>query len=353
MRGSTIPRLQVRPHVSSTGKAVPSATRSRGRALLTACSVDVGRRRAVRRRQGEGPAPCALLRHVPPPLTRRKNEKKTTPQDPRSIKSNAFLVEALAFAAVFSVVRVAMNRTVFAWLARCCLHSPSQKHLNKWTESCWRFFCYTLSIVVGLTIALQTEWATDVDRTWEEGARYGFPEAQRFYFIACLGFYVHLLVMQFTEERKKDFWAMIVHHVTTLLLIYMSYFYYFVPMGTLIVLLHDVSDPVMELAKLCKYARLQRAADALFVVFAIVFGYSRLWYFPMVIIDSTYRMSPPLYPYAYEGIALLCVLLVLHSYWFSIILRMAVKFAISGTAGPDGRSDSSDSDDDTAAKKRN
>lgn len=275
--------------------------------------------------------------------------------DPRGLASCSFLLEALLYAAVFSVVRMALNRTLFAALGRACLGRPTRRALDKWNDTIWRALCYTASVAASALVASRGGWLSDVDAAWDDPHRYGYTDAGRRYILASLGFYVHLLGMQAVEERKKDFWAMFVHHIATIILVFMSYFFYLTPIGTLILLLHDVSDPLMEFGKLCKYANYQRVADVLFVAFAVVFGVSRLYYFPVYVIRSTYENSVPLYPWAYQGLGLLCLLCVLHVYWYSIIARMAVGFITKGGVGDDARSgdDSGDADDGRRRRKKN
>ena len=66
----------------------------------------------------------------------------------------------------------------------------------------------------------------------------------------------------------------------------------------MVLLIHDVSDILMEAAKMCKYCGAETASTALFVVFMISWFTARLVYFPYSIIRSTlYAFThPPLPP---------------------------------------------------------
>ena len=55
----------------------------------------------------------------------------------------------------------------------------------------------------------------------------------------------------------------------------------------MVLLCHDISDILMEAAKLCKYAGLETASTALFVAFMVTWLLARLTYYPFWIIHST------------------------------------------------------------------
>jgi hypothetical protein len=113
--------------------------------------------------------------------------------------------------------------------------------------------------------------------------------------------------------------------------------------------LHDVSDVFMELAKLCKYSSIEVGASVSFGLFVLSWVLLRLIYFPFWIIWSTsYEVMNHLdlsqfyvivQYYAFN--TLLITLLVLHSYWWVLILRMLVKLLKNrGKLGDDVRSGS-------------
>jgi len=61
----------------------------------------------------------------------------------------------------------------------------------------------------------------------------------------------------------------------------------FFRVGSMVLLCHDISDILMEAAKLCKYAGLETASTALFVAFMVTWLLARLTYYPFWIIHST------------------------------------------------------------------
>lgn len=233
--------------------------------------------------------------------------------------------------------------------------SRAQKALNKWLESCWRFTYYAFALAFGAVVLRGKEWAVDLNLCWKGYPYQEVSDDVRWFYLMQLGIYVQLLFTQFVEERKKDFVEMVVHHVATIILVLFSYYANFVRIGVLVLVVHDASDPFLELAKLLNYARFQRLCDACFVCFAVTFGVTRLYVYPFHVFWSAYFES-----YAEIGYwnswgifnALLGVLQLLHLYWFWIIVRMVYGFLAAGKVAKDGRSqteEDSEADDCRAA----
>ena len=127
-----------------------------------------------------------------------------------------------------------------------------------------------------------------------------------------------------------------------------SYIYNFTPIGALVMVVHDVADSLLELAKLFNYVSnvrpwAQILTDTFFVCFAVAFFLSRNLVFPFYILRHTYTAPYTLVPQAGTSVTVLnfflTVLECLHIMWFSTILRMAVKMVREGAATKDDRSD--------------
>lgn len=88
----------------------------------------------------------------------------------------------------------------------------------------------------------------------------------RWYYLLEITHYSFGIVHIFFEPALKDRKQMFAHHVITLILQISSYIGNTVRYGVAIMLLHDVSDPLMELAKLCLYSGLRRVSDKFFLL---------------------------------------------------------------------------------------
>ena len=79
---------------------------------------------------------------------------------------------------------------------------------------------------------------------------------------------------------------MFTHHVATLILLSASWITNMVRIGSLVLIVHDTVDWLLEISKLTNYAKWERLCEFCFVCFASVWFASRLVYFPLVVIKS-------------------------------------------------------------------
>ncbi|KAJ3201280.1 Ceramide synthase 3 [Dinochytrium kinnereticum] len=161
----------------------------------------------------------------------------------------------------------------------------------------------------------------------------------------------YMLFSAFTEPKQKDFVALLIHHIATVVVIMASYVLGLYRIGAVIMLLHDVSDPFMEIAKMFVYTGRQKLADIFFILFALVFIFTRNFIFPVYIITASpfygYHPDGSVIPYGrydlnYFCVACLCVLCVLHYYWAYLIVRMAIKALVDKKVEGDIRDDEDD-----------
>lgn len=63
-----------------------------------------------------------------------------------------------------------------------------------------------------------------------------------------IGLYISLLMTQAFDTKRKDAKQMCIHHLATIGLLLFSWANNMIRMGTLILLVHDVSDPFLEVS---------------------------------------------------------------------------------------------------------
>jgi sphingoid base N-palmitoyltransferase len=163
-----------------------------------------------------------------------------------------------------------------------------------------------------------------------------------------LAFYWSLAISQFYDNKRKDFWQMFIHHILTLMLISFSWTCNFHRVGSLLLLVHDAADFVLEASKALKYAKLQKACDIVFGLFTITWVVTRLMIFPRIIYSCLFEtlICPAYFLFNF----LLISLLMLHIFWTYSIAQVILKSLKSGETEKDVRSSSSedltDDDDD-------
>uniref|UniRef100_A0A4W3JX04 Ceramide synthase 4 n=1 Tax=Callorhinchus milii TaxID=7868 RepID=A0A4W3JX04_CALMI len=214
---------------------------------------------------------------------------------------------------------------------------------QRFCDAGWRFTFYTLAFFAGLAVLFDT--LNFIIRVLQV-----LLPSQYWYYMIELGFYWSLLFRISIDVKRKDFKEQVVHHIATIFLMSFSYCANYIRVGTLVLLVHDASDYIMEVAKMFNYAGWRRVCDWLFVIFALVFLISRLFIFPNVVLYTTWCRSmqrfQPFFGYYFFN-ALLLLLQLLHLFWAYLILRMAFKFVFVGQIEKDERSDDDEESEGT------
>ncbi|PNH12629.1 ASC1-like protein 1 [Tetrabaena socialis] len=205
---------------------------------------------------------------------------------------------------------------------------------------------YIAFTTLALVVCWGEVWFTDSRYWWLGCTRFppcNLPVSRGLLLFYCAetGFYlqaVHFLAVH--EERRKDWLESMIHHVVTSGLLFYSYAVNFTRAGVVIILIHDVSDIFLEMAKLARYAKRDDIATPTFVVFFLSWIVCRVAIFPAFVIRST-LFEPVVLVAAYMGIeprphweilnGLLLVLFVLHVYWTALIFQVIRRQFATGT----------------------
>ncbi|KAI1882844.1 hypothetical protein AGOR_G00239090 [Albula goreensis] len=236
---------------------------------------------------------------------------------------------------------------------------PSQSEIISLTKQCdltqrqLEVHLLPVAFTAGLAVLIDAPWFWDQRECWNHYPKQPISQAHYWYYLLELGFYWSLLLCVSVDIKRKDFKEQIIHHVATISLLGFSYCANYVRIGTLVMLVHDSSDFLLESAKMFNYAG-WRICDALFVVFATAFLVTRLMMFPTKIIYTTLILSmevfEPFFGYYFFN-ALLLVLQALHIFWAWLILRMVFKFIFQGTVEKDERSDEDSEEEEESDKE--
>ncbi|XP_049321838.1 ceramide synthase 4a [Astyanax mexicanus] len=232
-------------------------------------------------------------------------------------------------------------RQIHNWL-RLRRNQDKPSNTKKFCEATWRFVFYLIAFAAGLASLIDTPWFWNHRECWRGHPRQPVTEAQYWYYLLELSFYWSLLFCVSVDVKRKDFKEQIVHHIATIFLISFSYCGNYVRVGTIVMLVHDSSDFLLESAKMFNYAGWRKTCDSLFVLFAVVFLVTRLIIFPCRVIYSTIVESQDFFdpfPGYYLFNSVLLLLQALHIFWAYLILRMVYKFVFLGKVERDERSD--------------
>lgn len=211
-----------------------------------------------------------------------------------------------------------------------------QAKIDKFSESFWKLFVYGSFVLLTLRAVIDEPWFRDTSYFWRGYPNHtATPGITRVY-LTEMAFYASSIgMLVFWETRRKDFWVMFTHHVATLLLIGFSWHLNFTRVGSMIMVLHDACDVLMETAKMAKYCGREALSSSIFVLFMLAWIALRLVYFPFWVIwsvstESTQVLGHPV-PHYHLFNGLLTLLAILHAYWFSLISKIAWRAVQSGT----------------------
>ena len=241
------------------------------------------------------------------------------------------------------------ERRIERWLRqRALIGKPSQ--LDKFAETGWRWTYYTSILIWGITTLWTKTWLWNITDCWYNYPYHYVDSDVWWWYMAELSFYWGLLITQFIDVKRKDFWVMFVHHAATIILMSFSWTCNFFKVGTLVLLIHDIADIFLESAKLCKYGGAQKASEGFFGSFAVSWFVTRLGIFPTWIMYSVTVEAPQLvqyFPAYFIFNGLLSLLLLLNIMWAYYIIQ-AVYIALIGKSSiaKDTRSDTSDNNED-------
>ncbi|XP_015262540.1 PREDICTED: ceramide synthase 4-like [Gekko japonicus] len=238
------------------------------------------------------------------------------------------------------------TRQVERWF-RSRLRQDQPSLTKKFCEACWRSLCYIISFIIGLAIMYDKPWSWDFRECWTGYPQQPLEPSIYVYYIMKLSFYNSLVITSPFEVKRKDHKMQIIHHAATIFLISFSYCANYIRIGTLVMIIHDASDCLLEPNKILHYLKWRRACETLFIVFSAVYIFTTLVIFPNKVLYNTYYYSMEIYKpflgyYLMNGS--LMILQLLHIFWSYLIVRMLGRFFVCGTLDKDVRSDSEDSE---------
>jgi len=230
-------------------------------------------------------------------------------------------------------------------------------------KNAWLTTFYILNTLFGFYVLSGASWFYDMKEIF--GAKLDHTGVEipfiRLYLIMGAAFYLQDFYALVVEERdSKDFIEMFVHHTTTVTLIVWCLVGHYHRVGSVVLLLHDISDIFLYCAKTFKYLQKETVCDVMFVAFAVSFFFLRLLHFPRIIYNACLNNHNGWdYPSRYfffryaEGTStelteygacamnycvssywsltgLLMLLVCMHIFWFSLILKIVYAIKIKG-----------------------
>lgn len=291
-------------------------------------------------------------------------------------------------AGLIGVVAVAVNVTKMcfrvggAWFSRRFLQhlgDPLKKQLTmkKWCDQSWQLAIHFSMTVFELYVLRDKQWWQNTKTLWNQNSSTGaFPEYEfstKLFYLTQLAIWIYTAFScKFLEAIRKDYVVMMTHHVVTIALVMWSYIVGFLPVGVIVLVLHDLSDVPLDMLKMANYLKLEGArgffvCEILYVIMLVIWVYLRVYTYPTKLLYTTLfecreaSMSPedardfsilfpnPGPPSWLMFNLLLGILYCLHIWWTFLIIRLLVGIIKKGaheTSREEYEGTSSDSEDE-------
>ncbi|NXH34036.1 CERS4 synthase, partial [Myiagra hebetior] len=189
----------------------------------------------------------------------------------------------------------------------------------------------------------QKPWFWDHTMCWLKFPQQPLPPILGWFYLLELSFYCSLVATLPFDVKRKDFKEQIIHHIATITLIFVSYCANMIRFGMIVMLVHDASDYILELAKILHYLQWKWVCETVFNVFAVVFIISRLVIFPLTVYYY-FVTKVSLFPISCLISVFLMILQLLHIFWSYVIIQMIFDVILRGEKRQDARSDTEESD---------
>ncbi|OAA78920.1 TRAM1-like protein & fumonisin [Akanthomyces lecanii RCEF 1005] len=263
-----------------------------------------------------------------------------------------------------------------------------RKDATRFAEQGWMLIYYNVFWPMGMYLYYNSSYFLNMEELWTNWPQREVGGLMKFYTLAQLAFWMQQVLVIHLEQRRKDHWQMLGHHVVTIALIVAEYAYHQTRVGNLIMVLMDVIDLFLPLAKCLKYLGFTWICDVLFGFFVLSWVLARHILFvvtcwsvyhdlPRLTSDACYRGSAEnlqgpfpipddwtrfIEPFvdpsgvvcfgtniAYGFLAFLISLQVMMMVWFTFIIKIIVKI-LQGERAEDVRSDTEDDEENVEAK---
>ena len=247
------------------------------------------------------------------------------------------------------------QRQVERWLLKRRVRDlPSTMY--KFKECSWQVLFYTAASLWGIYSLWRKPYLWVTVNCWVGWPKQHVETDIFTLYLIELSFYWSLLfAMVFGKDYHKGKKEMVLHHIITILLIYFSWAVNMVRVGSLVILVHDIADPWINLVKMAKYVKWDRTAEVLFTIFMIIWIVSRLFVYPLWVLNASaieiydYVISWPAY-WIFNG--LLVFLQILHIWWTYLLLSIAFQQLTTRDVEKDSRSESDPEISDSSEEEK-
>lgn len=155
------------------------------------------------------------------------------------------------------------------------------------------------------------------------------------WYMTAIGYQLSEVLMLLIDARHPDFLEMLLHHSVTGYAVVFSYVLGYARIGSLVLFVHGATDIFIYASKACVDTNFKRVIVCCFWALFFSYAWFRIYIFPVHLMRSAWVESleenPELYGWAFLNFSL-CTLLLLHMYWFGLIIKVGVTWRSTGEA---------------------
>ncbi|MPC94322.1 Ceramide synthase 2 [Portunus trituberculatus] len=236
------------------------------------------------------------------------------------------------------------TRNAERWLRRRRIVSQTTTY-EKFIDCGFNLVCHTTLTVLGMVVMFSKPWTWDISVTWADYPHHHVDDDMWWYYMCALSYFWASTFLQVHSSGRSTFdkVQMMLHHLFTVLLMVFSWACNFIRSGSLVLLVHEVSDVPLLSAKMLTYAGIKGPTDAIFVVFILSWAVTRCYLYPFwimkeVLIQTGEGFQTPAFRLQY---GLVCGLLAIDLVWTFLIGRVVVRKVTAGSL-QDVRSEAED-----------
>ncbi|KAK7915305.1 hypothetical protein PG985_013008 [Apiospora marii] len=181
---------------------------------------------------------------------------------------------------LFTGLRAGVMEHILAPLAKLWGISK-KKEITRFSEQAWLLVYYFVFWPLGWYIYSTSPYYLNMQELFTNWPIRELSGLSKAYFLAQWAFWLQQVLVINIEERRKDHWQMLTHHFVTIALISCAYYYHQTRVGNLILVLMDLVDIFLPLAKCFKYLGFTTTPDVLFGVFMVAWFMSRHVFYGM------------------------------------------------------------------------
>mmetsp|Transcript_9212 Transcript_9212/g.20547 ORF Transcript_9212/g.20547 Transcript_9212/m.20547 type:complete len:323 (+) Transcript_9212:119-1087(+) len=259
-----------------------------------------------------------------------------------------FLLALLAF--VVLVVVQLLFRRYFSDVARSVMPKKARWSMLVWDAKVDRccdavFKCafYAVATALGFASLRHEAWmpwplggSGATRHCWSGYPGQAVSQTLKNYYLLTLGFQLSEAALLLLETRHPDFWEMFLHHLVTCFMACFSYVLNYVRIGSLVMLLHGATDFFVYASKAFVDTHFKRLSIICYFALIVAYAWFRIYVFPVHVmrsawVESVEEAGDSLYAWGFFNFAL-WVLLLLHMYWFGLIVKIGMQFQRTGEA---------------------